>query len=503
MRRLQADHDQKISHMTREYQDAEEVLEHKVGKLVEKEEEAERCHQRQLRDLEQDRQIQLQKMKDMSEKHHAAEDHHNEEIVEMNEELNSVKHYYEEKLHHLQQEHAAAMLVIHGSHQVEKLVMAEAHKKEMSTYETKMQSQMFKFLKNLDATLVRHEAEIHAIERGHYSEVTRLREDRRNFEEVQEKEHADRLSVMTAQHDAEKTVTVRNIRNMEEQHGLEVARMRQDRRDSERFHESEMSAMKAAHEKQLFKVHSLLAKECYQNGLVDSPRSPDSFPVQNEVEVENPSIRPRGNTTPSPPFETIHTPQQHPPLDMSHFPSEETPTVGRSQPPARENEDKVVAAMDNERLPDRRIHRRLIARTHGGDEGKAVEAMPDSSSVAPIPPPPAQDEAYTAPPWEKAKPIYRPTKGGTLSHKGPGLLKSLMFQKKYFWFGSEPVHRGLLASYLRSERDQRLAEWNADWSSRTGKGLLYFNEIPAKMWGGTKVPTGIFNLVCSNLAKHE
>jgi hypothetical protein len=78
-----------------------------------------------------------------------------------------------------------------------------------------------------------------------------------------------------------------------------------------------------------------------------------------------------------------------------------------------------------------------------------------------------------------------------------------MFQKKYFWFGSEPVHRGLLASYLRSERDQRLAEWNADWSSRTGKGLLYFNEIPAKMWGGTKVPTGIFNLVCSNLAKHE
>jgi hypothetical protein len=36
----------------------------------------------------------------------------------------------------------------------------------------------------------------------------------------------------------------------------------------------------------------------------------------------NPSIRSRGNTTPFPPFETVHTPQQHPPLGMSHFPSD-------------------------------------------------------------------------------------------------------------------------------------------------------------------------------------
>lgn len=49
----------------------------------------------------------------------------------------------------------------------------------------------------------------------------------------------------------------------------------------------------------------------------------------------NPSVRSRGNSTPFPPFETIHTPQQHPPLGMSHFPSdsdsdhdEERPNTG-------------------------------------------------------------------------------------------------------------------------------------------------------------------------------
>jgi hypothetical protein len=37
----------------------------------------------------------------------------------------------------------------------------------------------------------------------------------------------------------------------------------------------------------------------------------------------NPSIRSRGNTTPFPAFETtVQTPQQHPPLGMSHFPSD-------------------------------------------------------------------------------------------------------------------------------------------------------------------------------------
>jgi hypothetical protein len=216
--------------------------------------------------------------------------------------------------------------------------------------------------------------------------------------------------------------------------------------------------------------------------LVDIPRSPDSFPVQNEVEGENPSIRPRGNTTPSPPFETIHTPQQHPPLDMLHFPSDETPTVGRSQPPARENEDKVVAAMENERSPDRRIYRRVTARTHGGDEVKAVEAMPrsDLTSPASIQLPRAQHKASAALAKQRL-----PSVEGILGYKGPGLLKSMIFQRKYFWF--------------RHEKDQELAEKNAALSSRTGKGLLCFGKGHYR----SRFPAGSFSLVCSNLAKHE
>ena len=166
MRRLQADHDQKISDMTRDRQDAEEV----IMRLVEKEEEAARGHQRQLRDLEQNRQIQLQKMKEMSEKHHAAEDCYKSEIGTMVTELKAAKCYYQEKLQKLDKQlqdvgkmHARATEVIHARHEFEMLAMAEAHKKEISTYETKMQSQTFKFHKNMDATLVRHAAEIHAV----------------------------------------------------------------------------------------------------------------------------------------------------------------------------------------------------------------------------------------------------------------------------------------------------------------------------------------------------
>jgi hypothetical protein len=433
MRRLQADHDQKISDMTRQHQDAEEVLEQK--------------HQNQLH-----------KMKEMDKKHQAAEERHESEIQDMVEKLEEVEHYYKEKLQDLEQKHAKAMDGIHGRHQIEKLAMAEAHKKEISTYETKMQSQTFKFHKNMDAALVRHEAEIHAIKHGHYSEVARLSEDRRNFEEVQEKERAKRLSAMTAQHDAERAMLLRNVRAMEEQHGLEVARMRQDRRDSERSHESEMSAVKAAHEKQLFKVHSLLAKECHENGLEDIPRNPDSFAVETEIEVKN-----------------------------------ETPTAGRSQPPARENGDKVVAAMENERPPAYLRRVTFVERKNG-------RLALTSSSPTPIKPPRAQDEASAALGKKKVTHV----EGSILGYKGPGLLKSMMFQRKYFWFGSEPVHRDLLASYLRSERDRELAVYNADWSSCTGKGLLYFSKIPVgKVLTKKRIPIGIFNLVCSNLAKHE
>jgi hypothetical protein len=406
---IQEDHDQKISDMTREHQDAEDFLKSKVVILLETEEEAERSHQLQLRDLEQRHQIQLhdtykaqdKEKKAMVEEHQAAEDRHKSEILAMVEKQEEAKHSYQEQLENLAQKYDETIYAIKSCHHNDKLAMAEAHKQEISTYKTKMQSQTDKFHKNMDATLVRHEAEIHVIDQGHYSEVARLREDRRNFEEVQEKEHAERLSAMTTQHDAEKTVIVRGIRAMEEQHGLEVARMRQDRRDSERCHESEMSAMKAAHKKQLFEVHSLLAKECYENGLVDIPKSPDSSPVQIEVEVKN--------ETP-----TAATPQFLPPMNFRQGESALTtesesslndlqarrgPGTGvyspgfneyedgrrsaRSQPSPREIGDKVEAATENERSPNKRISRRTTARMHRRDEN----------------------------PWEKAKRIVGFSKG--------------------------------------------------------------------------------------------
>ena len=74
------------------------------------------------------------------------------------------------------------------------------------------------------------------------------------------------------------------------------------------------------------------------------------------------------------------------------------------------------------------------------------------------------------------------------------LNRSFIFQKKYFWFGAEPVEHKSLGSYLRGEKAQELANKNAAWSSYTGKGLLYFSKKPSEK----AAPAGIINLVCSS-----
>lgn len=78
---------------------------------------------------------------------------------------------------------------------------------------------------------------------------------------------------------------------------------------------------------------------------------------------------------------------------------------------------------------------------------------------------------------------------GVLGYKGPGLLKSFIFQKKHFWFGSEPVEHKNLSSYLRGEKPD-VANHNAAWSSHTGKGLLFFS----KKSSDKASPAGILNL---------
>lgn len=84
----------------------------------------------------------------------------------------------------------------------------------------------------------------------------------------------------------------------------------------------------------------------------------------------------------------------------------------------------------------------------------------------------------------------KPVEEGVLGYKGPGLLKSFIFQKKYFWFGAEPVESKALSSYLRGEKQQELANKNVAWAASTGKGLLFFSKKASEK----ATPHGVFNL---------
>ncbi|KAI9698930.1 MAG: hypothetical protein M1836_003119 [Candelina mexicana] len=90
---------------------------------------------------------------------------------------------------------------------------------------------------------------------------------------------------------------------------------------------------------------------------------------------------------------------------------------------------------------------------------------------------------------EEAMVVGEPASEGVLGYKAPGLVKSLRFSKKFFWFGDEPVATTDLHQYLRGEKPE-VGHHNAAWSSQTGKGLLYFS----KSADHKAQPTGIINL---------
>ncbi|KAI9047733.1 hypothetical protein LZ554_008443 [Drepanopeziza brunnea f. sp. 'monogermtubi'] len=120
----------------------------------------------------------------------------------------------------------------------------------------------------------------------------------------------------------------------------------------------------------------------------------------------------------------------------------------------------------------------------------AADNQVDASAVAE--PTPAVEEAKKdevaepTPVKEEAKPVEE----GVLGYKGPGLLKSFIFQKKFFYFGSEPVDSKTLSSYLRGEKAQDVAGKNVAWAAHTGNGLLFFT----KKANEKATPAGIFNL---------
>lgn len=70
-------------------------------------------------------------------------------------------------------------------------------------------------------------------------------------------------------------------------------------------------------------------------------------------------------------------------------------------------------------------------------------------------------------------------------------LRSFIFQKKFFYFGTEPVESKTLSSYLRGEKAQDTANKNVAWAAHTGKGLLFFTKKASEK----ATPAGIINLV--------
>merc|ERR1711939_268896 len=99
---------------------------------------------------------------------------------------------------------------------------------------------------------------------------------------------------------------------------------------------------------------------------------------------------------------------------------------------------------------------------------------------------PKEEVTEAAPVKEEVKPVEE----GVLGYKGLGLLKSSIFQKKFFYFGTEPVESKTLSSYLRGEKAQDTANKNVAWAAHTGKGLLFFTKKASEK----ATPAGIINL---------
>ncbi|WEW55754.1 hypothetical protein PRK78_001187 [Emydomyces testavorans] len=125
----------------------------------------------------------------------------------------------------------------------------------------------------------------------------------------------------------------------------------------------------------------------------------------------------------------------------------------------------------------------------------ATEApAPVSEVTAPVDAPateapkdtPAQPEV---PAKEESKAEVTPATDGVLGYKAPGLVKSLRFSKRYFWFSDDAVEIKDLSTYFQHEK-LSVAHSTAAWASQTGKGLLFF----AKRAEDKAHPTGIINL---------
>ncbi|KAL4875836.1 Pleckstrin homology domain-containing protein [Aspergillus karnatakaensis] len=104
----------------------------------------------------------------------------------------------------------------------------------------------------------------------------------------------------------------------------------------------------------------------------------------------------------------------------------------------------------------------------------------------------AAEEAKTDAPAEESKEEpkeIKPATDGVLGYKAPGLVKSLRFAKRYFYFSDEAVEAKQLTTFRANEKPA-VANPIVAWASQTGKGLLFL----VKRAEDKATPAGIISL---------
>ncbi|KAL5334714.1 Pleckstrin homology domain-containing protein [Aspergillus crustosus] len=116
---------------------------------------------------------------------------------------------------------------------------------------------------------------------------------------------------------------------------------------------------------------------------------------------------------------------------------------------------------------------------------ETITETPEAAAVATSA---AAEETNTEETKEEPQEI-KPASESTLGYKAPGLVKSLRFAKRFFYFSDEPVEAKQLTGFRANEKPA-VANPIVAWASQTGKGLLFFT----KRAEDKATPAGIISL---------
>ena len=76
-----------------------------------------------------------------------------------------------------------------------------------------------------------------------------------------------------------------------------------------------------------------------------------------------------------------------------------------------------------------------------------------------------------------------------IHHANTVITRNLLFSKKFFWFGNEPVDLKSI-THFKADKAADVAHHVTAWAAETGKGLLFFSEKSDKA-----APHGAIHLV--------